>query len=397
MGKRKRREERAAAERSASGRVAPRAMSMAMDSPALLDFIRGGAGSVGIDAALENSAVMRCMDLITGSIGMLPLGLKRRMPDGSMQAAEDHPVHRILAWKPNGWQSPYEFKQLMQFWALAEGDAYALPIRSMGRVVQLVPILPDRVNVVQRPDWTLLYRIETAGGMRELTSEEVFHLRGFSRDGINGVSRVRKAAAIIQTALSAQKAADRLFRQGVMAGGAILHPNKIGPEAVENIRTALAERYTGPEAAGRWMVLEEGMKAEVFASTAENSQLTEVRAAQVEEIARVFGVPRPLMGVDDTSWGSGIEQLAILFVRFGLAPWFKAWEESIRRTLIDEKDWPTIGADFDERELLRGTLKDQAEFFARALGSGGHPAWMEQNEVREDSGLGRHKDGDGLK
>lgn len=32
-------------------------------------------------------------------------------------------------------------------------------------------------------------------------------------------------------------------------------------------------------------------------STAEDAQLTEIRAAQVEEIGRVFGVPRPLLGV----------------------------------------------------------------------------------------------------
>jgi len=32
--------------------------------------------------------------------------------------------------------------------------------------------------------------------------------------------------------------------------------------------------------------------------------------------------------------------------------------------------------------LLRGALKDQGEYFARALGSGGSPAWMTQDEVR---------------
>jgi hypothetical protein len=53
-------------------------------------------------------------------------------------------------------------------------------------------------------------------------------------------------------------------------------------------------------------------------------------------------------------------------------------------------------ADYDERELLRGTLKDQAEYFAKALGAGGHRPWMEANEVREVTGLGLHPDGSGL-
>ncbi|MBP7619370.1 MAG: phage portal protein [Gemmatimonadales bacterium] len=392
MGKKRKAERKAVAPAGL-----PRAMSLSMDSPDLLEFIRGGAGSVSVEAALENSAVLRCVDLISASIGMLPLGLMRRAADGTMAAAEGHPLHRLLAWRPNDWQTPFEFKQLMQGWALADGNAYALPIRSMGRVVALQPIEPGRVSVEQRPDWSLVYKIATAAGVRELGARDVFHLRGLSRDGVRGISRVKKAAAIIQTSLAAQRAAERLFRQGVMAGGALTHPGRLGPEAVGHLRDALDGRYTGADAAGRWMILEEGMKAEIFASTAEASQLAETRAAQVEEIARVFGVPRPLLMMDDTSWGSGVEQLAILFVRFGLAPWFRAWEEAIRRTLIDEAEWPTIAADFDERELLRGTLSDQATFFAKALGSGGHPAWMTQNEVREQSGLGMREDGEGLK
>lgn len=396
MGKRKKADQKAAAATPAR----PRAATMGLNSPELLEFIRGGAGggSVSVESALENSAVLRCVDLISGSIGMLPLNLMRRSDDGTMVVAEEHPLHRVLAWKPNAWQTPFEFKQLMQGWALAEGDAHALVIRSMGRVIGLAPLQPGRARPEQRDDWSLVYKVTTKdGGVRELGAQDVFHLRGMSRDGITGLSRVKKAAAIIQTALSAQRAADRIFRQGVMAGGALKHPGHLGPEGVEHLRASLEQRYSGADAAGRWMVLEEGMSVEQFQSTAESSQLQEIRAQQIDEIARVFGVPRPLMGVDDTSWGSGIEQLAILFVRFGLAPWFKAWEEAIRRTLLEESEWPMLQADFDERELLRGTLKDQAEFFARALGSGGHPAWMTQNEVREQSGMGQRVDGEGLK
>ena len=38
--------------------------------------------------------------------------------------------------------------------------------------------------------------------------------------------------------------------------------------------------------------------------------------------------------VDDTSWGSGIEQLGIFFVQYGLAPHFVCWEQAIARTLL---------------------------------------------------------------
>ncbi len=32
--------------------------------------------------------------------------------------------------------------------------------------------------------------------------------------------------------------------------------------------------------------------------------------------------------------------------------------------------------------MARGSMKDRAEYFSKALGSGGSPAWMTQDEVR---------------
>jgi hypothetical protein len=45
---------------------------------------------------------------------------------------------------------------------------------------------------------------------------------------------------------------------------------------------------------------------------------------------------------------------------------------------------------------MRGAAKDRAEYYAKALGSGGSPAWMTQNEVREDDGLDPLDGGDEL-
>lgn len=37
--------------------------------------------------------------------------------------------------------------------------------------------------------------------------------------------------------------------------------------------------------------------------------------------------------------------------------------------------------------MMRGDFKDQAENHAKALGAGGTPAWMTQNEVRAELGM----------
>ena len=108
---------------------------------------------------------------------------------------------------------------------------------------------------------------------------------------------------------------------------------------------------------------------------------------EAEESARFTGVPRPLLMFDETSWGSGIEQLGLFFVTYGLLVWFVIWEEAVWRLLDPAEQEATDGsmlyAKYNERALLRGSMKDQAEFMAKALGAGGGHGWMTPNEARE--------------
>jgi HK97 family phage portal protein len=370
-----------------------------MQSPAFYEFVRSGSDEGSVETALRNDAVLRACDLIAGSIAMLPLTMMRRdETTGSVVEAVEHPLFPLLRYQPNPWQTAHEFKQLMQGWLLLHGNAYAQISRTLGRVSGLVPVDPRRVTVeTDGGMFPVRYRIvNTRNESLTVQPRDMLHLRGFSVDADKGVSRIQKAGDIIQTAAQQQVAANSIYRNGVIAGVALTHPNQLSAEAADRLRTSFESGYAGAANAGKVIVLEEGMKREFPPATAVSSQMFEMRAALTESIGRVFGVPRPLMFMDDTSWGSGIEQLAMLFVRFGLAPWFSVWEQGITRALMPISDRGALYPDFDERELLRGTMKDQGEFLAKALGSGGHRPWMTANEAREHVGQGRHPDGDGL-
>lgn len=366
-----------------------------LDDPDLLAFMRTGDGTasgayVNASKALQNMALLRCVTLISESIGMLPLNLVERGDE--KRYATEHPLYDILKAKPNSWQTAYEFKALMQLRVMMHGNAYARVIWSRDRVLRLIPMCPKRVTAELDDSWNMVYKFTRKDGNQiTLPAEEVFHLRDLSEDGVVGLSRVRLAHEAIGIAQQAEKAAARLFKNGVMAGGALSAPNALSDTAFGRLQASVQDK-TGVENAGKWMILEEGMKAEKWANTAADAQHIENRNHQIEEIARAMGVPRPLLMMDDTSWGSGIEQLAILFIQFSLQHWFTIWEQGIERTLLSKADGKILRAKFNERALLRGTLKDQAEFFTKALGSGGHAPWMTQNEVRELQDLARSND-----
>lgn len=353
-----------------------------MDDPALLEFIRAGQGGAHDSFQLRNMAVLRCVSLICGTVGMLPISLIEAGPE--KRVASEHPVHRLLKRKPNPWQTPLEFKRQMELAKQRHGDAYARVVWSAGRPIHLIPMDALAVRAELGDDWKMVYRYNSKKrGEVVLKQEEVFHLRDLSIDGVTGLSRMKLADRAIRLALDAERAASRIFETGNMAGGAIEVPSALSDQAYARMRESLDTDYAGAAAAQRWMLLEESAKANKFGSTAQEAQHVENRNAQVGEVARLFGVPRPLLFMDDTSWGSGIEQLGIFFLQYTMLEHFTNWEQAIERTLLQEHELERYQAKFNVRALMRGTLKDQADFFAKALGAGGTSPWHTQNEVRD--------------
>lgn len=374
--------------------------------PVLGAFIRGGrenlAGvSVSDRMAMRNSVFFRATSLIVGSMGMLPLSLHRRMPDGTTEKATDHPLHRVLKLKPNGHQSPFEFKSFMQLAAFLDGNAYARVIRLGNDIQALVPF--DRGTIKKElVGGALRFRHQPkSGGVEYFNQRDVFHFRApVSLDGLNGLGLLDVAADTLGLAHLADRAVTKLLRTGVMAGGALQGAAPMSDEAYARLKADMAEKYSGVDNAGEWMILEEGFTAHPFSASAKDTELVSLLKREAEEGSRFTGVPRPLLMFDETAWGSGIEQLGLFFVVYCLLPWFVIWEEAVWRLLTESEQRARNGvqlyAKYNERGLLRGSLKDQAEFMAKALGSGGGQPWLMQNEARAGFDLNPVPGGDTL-
>ena len=57
-------------------------------------------------------------------------------------------------------------------------------------------------------------------------------------------------------------------------------------------------------------------------------------------------------------------------------------EQALNRDILNNR--PDSRVDLDERALLRGDFKDQADYYTKALGAGGQPGWMTPNEIRAE-------------
>lgn len=375
--------------------------SFSLDDPNLPGFLRDGhVSSTGRTiterGALSNATFSRACSLISSSVGMLPTNLHLVKANGDREKARDHPVHKLFRQRPNDYQTPFEFKSYMQGRALLYGNAYAYKVKSRGRYTALIPMDPRQVEAKLGDDWRMRYKWTRPNGEKiDLTQDDVFHLRApFSSDGVTGDGLLKVAAEALGLAGAADDAAARLLRNGAYVGGVLQHPKALSKAAIDNLKLQFEERHAGTENAGKWLVTEEGMEAKPFGMTGRDAQGIEQRKYQAEEVSRHTGVPRPLLMFDETSWGSGIEQLGLYFVTYCLLPWFVSWEEAIARDLLTEAERDTHFAKFNEAALLRGSLKDQAEFFQKALGGPGATGFMVPNEAREKMDMNKRSDSD---
>lgn len=376
--------------------------SFDLNDPTLPEFLREGSASstgrvVNEKSSLKNATFFRAVNLISSSVGMLPLNLHRKTSDGS-EKATDHPVHNLLKIKPNDYQTPLQFKSYMQGRALLHGNAYAYKVMARGRCIALIPMDPCAVAVSIADDWRLTYKwTKKSGTVVQLRQDEVFHLRApYSSDGICGDGLLKVAVEALGLAGAVDDAAGRLLKNGAYVGGVLQHPKSLTPAAIRNLSEQFEQRHGGTENAGKWLVAEEGMTVQPFGMSGRDAQGLEQRKYQAEEVSRYTGVPRPLLMFDETSWGSGIEQLGLFLITYCLMPWFVAWEEVVAQSLLTDAERTTYYAKFNEGALLRGSLKDQAEFLSKALGAGGTPGFMTPNEARDKFDLNKRGDGEKL-
>lgn len=343
-------------------------------SQQLEEALRSGSLTASGAAVTPNSAmrvatVYACVRIISGAVATLPLDIKRRVDSRTREDASDHSLWTVIRRKPNRWQTPSQFRRMMQAHLLLRGNAFAMKVISRGEVRELIPLHPDRVERTQLDDLSLEYTYTRKDGRRiRLAQADMFDLVGLTLDGVNGVSALTYARETVGLALAMEDHGSTTFRHGARVSGALSHPNKLGKEGQDTLRASLDAFRSGGEQEGKTLILEEGMTYSTIAMTAEDAQWIESRKFSRTDIAMFFGVPPHMIGDTEksTSWGTGIEQQSIGFVAYTLEDHLTMWEEAINRDLVPEAE-ATMYARFNRAALVKGDIKARWEAHVKAL------------------------------
>ena len=343
----------------------------------------GSGMHVDADSAMRLSAVYACVRVLSESMAVLPFRLYRPKVGGGRAPAKDHWLCRLMTRRPNRFQTPFEFREMLQGHLALRGNAFCQIVEDgAGGIAELLPLHPDRIKVEMLDNGSYRYRYTDRNGQAQIfRRDQLWHLRGLSSDGIVGLNPIEMQREAIASGLSAQGYGNRFFANDAKpTGGWIEFPGKFADtDAKKTFREGWQAMQSGANR-GKTAVLDQGMKYHEIGVSNKDSQFLESRQFTVSDVARVFRVPPHLIGDLSKATFGNIEQQSLEFVVHTMTPWAERWESSIETMLLGDEE---LEVEFDFAVLLRGDAAGRSNYYHNGILDG----WMTRNEARTREGL----------
>jgi HK97 family phage portal protein len=347
--------------------------------------IRNKSGAdVTSSTADSISAAWRSVAVISGDIASFPVGVYEKTDNGK-RLLKDHPISKLLK-SPSNLYTGFIFREQLAANLAKQGNGIAIIKRDgMGKALALE--LPTKAIKPIIFKGQLLYEME--GVEVPFFSDDVIHVVGFGDNPIWGKNVIAVHAENLGISLAATDYAATYFGNGGHVGGVLMSERQLTAEQKRDIAGDWKRKYGGDNK-NSTAVLDLGFKYQPIGSKPSESQLLEARRFQVEEIARIFGVPLHLLFQLDRATFNNIEVMNAVFVQHTLTMYLERIEAELDKKLLSEKERETLEIRFDMNSLMRGDMGARAAYFNSLF----QIAAISPNEIRKAEGLPTYEGGD---
>lgn len=322
--------------------------------------------SVTPDNAMRAPAVAASVRLLSETVATIPLDLFEVDGDVRRRAVE-HPLHQLVHDSPNGTLTSTDWRRRVMNSTALRGNQYnRIDWGGDGRVRRLDP-LPKAGTFPFRADGRVWYRVNERGQSYVLAAMDVLHIRGPFQEGdeLEARSPVEIGKELIAQSIAAASYIARFFQNGAVPKLALEIPGEItDPQTIRRLRDRFEERHRGVENAHKLAVTEMGMKLTPLAVKNNEAELLGLYKQTALEIAsRLYGIPPHLSGdiEKQTSWGAGIEQMDIGYVKHVVRPYLVGIEQAMGLALLTAEERRRYKFEFNVEGLLRGDFKSRME------------------------------------
>lgn len=219
-----------------------------------------------------------------------------------------------------------------------------------------------RVRVIEGEYVEILgYEITGGSGKRMYAPEQVIHFcAGDDPDSPLGVSPMEALTSTLQLHQALQKYLVKFFENSARPSANVKLDRTANPETLKIIREQVRELYTSPENAGKVIVTTGDFQP--LTQGHDQSQIIELAKQSREEIAAVFRIPMPVLGVLDHAIKSNVSELRQQYVRDVIGAWAPAMEDDIMAQRVrPDQSLRGVFIEFDQDSHLKPDLEGMAD------------------------------------
>ncbi len=330
------------------------------------------------EQALRLIAVYACVGIISDAIAAMPIDVVEGR--GQDRRRVDPPLWLDAEMWPNPEQSLYQFIFRLLASVLLGGTGFGLvsAVDQLGFPIEVwnlaSPVRSTRDRGFLEYEWPDGSRLSPYTP-RNPTGRLIV-VKGFDIGGDFGLDPIMNVAKqAIGLGLAAEEYGSRFFGQGQQPSGVIeSQSSTVSEDDAKLMAETWREAHSGLKKAHLPAVLVNARWRQTSISN-DAAQFIDTRRFQINELARLYRVPPHLISDVDraTSWGTGIEEQNVAFVRWTLQPWLTRLEQILSVLLPRGQN-----VKFNVASLERGSLKSRYEAYAISRQWG----FLSVNEIR---------------
>lgn len=368
--------------------------------PPLGSIASASGAQISQATAMTQSVVYQCVDRLSTDLALCSPRVMLQQADGSKIRVEHD--HDDLFARPNRQQTWFEFMRQLWVGLLLRGNGYAAIVRDgRGNPIELIPINPDAVMVLEGADGQIFYNVNRIGLWQiamlrhfpvAIPSEDMLHLRGLSFNSLVGVSTIGLARDSIGLGMALEQQANRWIANGARPSTWLKTSKQLSKEAAKRLKDQFDNLHSGYQNTGKTVVLEDGIEPHALQLTSVDLQFIEQRKLQPIDICRFFGVPPHKVGVESTAKVGAQNQAALDqdYVNSAILQRAVNFEQRWAWTFGLEKEGYFL--ELDLKKLLRADVMTRANVSRVNILTGK----TTQNEERAEEGLPPKPGGDRL-
>lgn len=328
-----------------------------------------------LDKAMSIPAFAGCVNLICGTVALIPIRLYKRGKDNMIEPQDDDQRVALLNQDTRDTMTGADFKKALVFDYLTSQGGYAYLNHRGKRWQSIHYVESSAVTFKENPADHIFkdYQIMVDGKVYD--PYRFLKICRRTRNGYRGTSVVLENRDILAAAYNTIILQNTLVKKGGNKRGFLQSDRVLTQGAIDALKDAFRQLYSTDS--DTIPVLNNGVTFQEASATSVEMQLNENKQQDGTEVCKIFCVPPNILsgGASERDWLS--------FIQYCILPILEDLCESCNRDLLLEREKDSLFWAPDVTELTKGDIKTRYEAYNTAIYSG----FLQIDEVRAKENL----------